>query len=245
MNKRTRLTNIQKQELADQIRQGVDKQALLDLYHISNNTYCDILNKYGIREEQAKIPDHILEKFPFKIKVLFQNNRKNLNSLDDFVTWAKRKVSQYKLIRGVDFQVIDLYDQSSGRGGKNLKEYFATEESSNKISQGLSLYEQKQRANIVYFILGKTTNLIKIGVTVDLKERMQTLQLSSPDKLQVVETFVAMDALKVESYLHKQFKHLLSHGEWFSYTDEIKQHITKWKKESQKSSEEKLSMTKL
>ena len=64
----------------------------------------------------------------------------------------------------------------------------------------------------VYFLLGKTTNLVKIGYSVDVERRIKSMQLSEETELIHVITEVTQSK---EKELHRQFEHLREIGEWF------------------------------
>ena len=91
--------------------------------------------------------------------------------------------------------------------------------------KGLEAYIIKSKANTLYFIYSQVLNLVKIGVTTDIRRRFQDIQLCSPVPLRILKTVEAFHAVSIESKLHKQFKDLNSHGEWFRFEDELKQYI--------------------
>lgn len=69
-----------------------------------------------------------------------------------------------------------------------------------------------------YVYLIKCSKFYKIGATVQLFDRMRTLQKSNPymlDIVNVIETDGWMWATEVEQYLHQIFDHRRIHGEWF------------------------------
>lgn len=65
---------------------------------------------------------------------------------------------------------------------------------------------------MVYFIEGEQTKLIKIGVAVDVLQRLQTLQGGSPDKLRVLKVIEDESA---DANYHSLFSADWSHREWF------------------------------
>jgi hypothetical protein len=73
----------------------------------------------------------------------------------------------------------------------------------------------------VYFIAGG--GLIKIGVTVDVDERLQRLRLSCPVELRHFGSFPGTQ--NTERELHKKFAHIRHHGEWFQDTQELRDEI--------------------
>ncbi len=65
----------------------------------------------------------------------------------------------------------------------------------------------------IYFIQGKTTGLIKIGQSSNVKRRLKDMQAGSPDVLVLLGT--ATFARIREGLIHRAFKTGLAHGEWF------------------------------
>ncbi len=73
----------------------------------------------------------------------------------------------------------------------------------------------------IYFI--KSKNLVKIGFSQDLKNRCATLKTMSPISPQLIYTLKG--SVDKEKEIHRRFNHLRHHGEWFRYTDEIRNYI--------------------
>lgn len=72
--------------------------------------------------------------------------------------------------------------------------------------------------NCVYFI-SNGKGAIKIGSAMNLRKRLNGLQTSNPDKLEVL---AAIPALGQEEFdLHQKFAHLRLNGEWFRAEPEL------------------------
>jgi len=69
-----------------------------------------------------------------------------------------------------------------------------------------------------YFIANSEMTIVKIGRSVDPMGRLKTLQTTSSTLLELIKVIDG----NIERFLHKKFSHLKLHGEWFSFTDEIK-----------------------
>jgi hypothetical protein len=70
----------------------------------------------------------------------------------------------------------------------------------------------------VYLVRGG--DLVKIGFTAGcVAERMVYLQVGSPVNLTLLRVIVGDES--AERALHKRFAHLRSHGEWFTFSDEL------------------------
>ncbi|RAI42814.1 GIY-YIG nuclease family protein [Rhodoplanes roseus] len=88
------------------------------------------------------------------------------------------------------------------------------------------LYKNRKRPRykrgLIYFI--SAGDLVKIGYTENVEVRLKTIQKYSPTKLELIATFddkTQMDEVR----LHRQFDHCRAHGEWFRFTDEIREYI--------------------
>ena len=83
----------------------------------------------------------------------------------------------------------------------------------------ISLLEQ----NMIYFIHGTKTKLIKIGYSRHALERLSRMQTGSPDILELVA--VCIGDKSIEKELHYKFKEFRKHGEWFTYSSNIESFI--------------------
>jgi len=84
----------------------------------------------------------------------------------------------------------------------------------------------KEKEGIVYFILNKTRNILKIGFTAsaDCSQRLSSFKSGA-----VGESFVVLGeingTLKTEAMFHSLFSEYRVKGEWFNYNDEVKKYI--------------------
>lgn len=74
-------------------------------------------------------------------------------------------------------------------------------------------------AIFVYFLRGRATRHIKIGMARDVSRRVRDLQAGSPDILDVLG--VISERLFGETDLHRRFKADRLHGEWFRETPDL------------------------
>lgn len=74
-----------------------------------------------------------------------------------------------------------------------------------------------KRTSFVYLIGTPGSPIAKIGVTKNLNSRLRGLQGSSASPVEVL--WSAPGDRKKEAWLHAQFAHLNSHGEWFDFGD--------------------------
>lgn len=71
--------------------------------------------------------------------------------------------------------------------------------------------KQKYKKSVIYFVQG--SDLIKIGRTYNLDDRLTKLQCGSPVPLTLLGTVEG--GKRTESHLHELFHSLRHHGEWF------------------------------
>lgn len=69
----------------------------------------------------------------------------------------------------------------------------------------------------IYVIGPAGSSVVKIGKADDVERRLPSLQTGSPHKLEVLKTFRCERAM--ETALHRRFKPLRLHGEWFDFGD--------------------------
>lgn len=77
--------------------------------------------------------------------------------------------------------------------------------------------------SFVYFLQGRRTRLIKIGLTTGgVRSRLRAIASASPDSLILVGLLVCADPHAVEGALHHYFSASRAHGEWFRPTAGVK-----------------------
>jgi len=78
-------------------------------------------------------------------------------------------------------------------------------------------YEELPKNEYIYFI--KSENFVKIGYTLNIESRLQSLQSSNPHKLKLIYSIETDHAL--ETLLHKYYQKNNKHhrNEWFIYDD--------------------------
>lgn len=74
----------------------------------------------------------------------------------------------------------------------------------------------------VYFLFAHRANAIKIGVASNPHKRIRSIQTPEPCRLVGLMTGVGVEG---EAALHGDFKHLRTHGEWFTATDELRAYV--------------------
>jgi hypothetical protein len=74
---------------------------------------------------------------------------------------------------------------------------------------------ESQQTEVVYAIGSPDSNMVKIGRTTNLDRRLADIQRMSPVPLAILWTHPGGSDL--EANLHRHFKALRSHGEWFTF----------------------------
>ena len=82
---------------------------------------------------------------------------------------------------------------------------------------GTADQEGPESQELVYVIGGPGSSVVKIGRTTNLSRRLTAIQSMSPLPLRVLVTFAGGSPL--ESALHRHFRTLRTHGEWFDFGD--------------------------
>jgi hypothetical protein len=83
----------------------------------------------------------------------------------------------------------------------------------------LTKMSEAGRGECVYFVKAKTMGLIKIGKAIDVDVRLRSLQIGSPDILEIIG--VIPSVLFSESDVHQKFRAARLHGEWFHPVPEL------------------------
>lgn len=77
--------------------------------------------------------------------------------------------------------------------------------------------------SVVYFVTPSRSRRVKIGVTTNLKARLARLQATNHVPLELLLALPGDQVL--EGRLHNRFRDDRMHGEWFKFSDRIKQFI--------------------
>lgn len=85
--------------------------------------------------------------------------------------------------------------------------------------------QKRERDGFVYFAVSSLKRMCKIGFTINLYDRINTLETQSGEKLILVGYKEGNQQL--ETKYHQKFKHLRSIGEWFVLNKELKSFL--WK----------------
>ncbi len=84
---------------------------------------------------------------------------------------------------------------------------------------------RRDRPSFVYFIQCESTSLIKVGFASDPWQRLSSLQVGSPTRLELLAW--QEGTRQDETKLHEQFAGYRVRGEWFKPGPEVMAHIAK------------------
>jgi hypothetical protein len=154
---------------------------------------------YGKTEEEA------IEKYQ---KYIVQNKDLCEVSLLTDVTGIRINHQSYEYRKTIDGNQISFFatDINSILTIKNYVD--------NKIDKlNISQPKTEQNGKYIYFISNK--KYCKIGTAVNIQRRLSSLQVASPEPLEVIYSFYTTDGDNIESKLHELFKPYHIYGEWF------------------------------
>lgn len=86
-----------------------------------------------------------------------------------------------------------------------------------QAAMAMPVVGRKDTGSVVYFV--RSGEALKIGLTSDLPQRLQTLQNASATRLVLLLTLPG--DIKVERHYHSKFAHLRLEGEWFRAAEEL------------------------
>lgn len=75
---------------------------------------------------------------------------------------------------------------------------------------------------MIYFLKSRE-GFIKIGTSMNVSSRINSLQTSNPTELKVKA--ILDGSYKTEKGLHELFNHIRYRGEWFKYNDEMRYYL--------------------
>ena len=89
--------------------------------------------------------------------------------------------------------------------------------------------EKKPSLKYLYFIRMVNDGIYyKIGITINIKKRLETLQTGSPVPLEVVFKHRSFYAEAIEEKLHKHFTNFNTSGEWFKIPEDTIRHFIQY-----------------
>ena len=142
---------------------------------------------------------------------------------------AIKDITAYKIskIQAKKFSIEEL------NKWKNFKDEFQDDFSIPPSCRSFNSMPKRieKHMSYVYVIKGETLDPdhsnYKIGISKNIKERIETLQTSSPQKLKLVFKYPTYNPKQIEKSLHNHFRYyrIRENGEWFKFSDSM---ITDW-----------------
>ena len=155
-----------------------------------------------------------------------------------FVNWKNTKTGEYgcsddnmvsECYSRINYGKRDYIRFAMGVTWNNSKNFLVKDRVSIHTSNGKHREYIKTSKKGLYFI--ECNNMIKIGITKDIKARLKMLQVWNPYELKLVDCFDVKDPFILEKSIHHIFKNLNAKGEWFIFNEPIKKHINTLRKE--------------
>lgn len=89
-----------------------------------------------------------------------------------------------------------------------------------------AVHSQPREEYALYFLEAEGTGRMKIGITGTslLPSRLRTLECHSPIPL-MCHGYVVSPTRRIEAEVHRRFRAFRLHGEWFTFSPEIKEYI--------------------
>lgn len=81
----------------------------------------------------------------------------------------------------------------------------------------------KKKKDVVYFIFFEELRVVKIGYTNNIQNRFKNLRVAIPGNLEILGVISGDTVL--EKKLHRAFRKYKMRGEWFFYSQELKNYI--------------------
>lgn len=81
-----------------------------------------------------------------------------------------------------------------------------------------------KKRGLIYFILDRESNAVKIGIAEDPITKLRDMQVGNPHQLTIMKT-IGEGTLLVERRLHRQFAEDRLSGEWFKYGRALKTYL--------------------
>lgn len=81
---------------------------------------------------------------------------------------------------------------------------------------------------MVYFVQAGPAGFIKIGVTVDIGARLNSIQVGCPDEVTLLGGIYDRRAYRIERALHDRFDEHRHRGEWFRPSPDLLAFIARW-----------------
>ncbi len=93
------------------------------------------------------------------------------------------------------------------------------------LVEGFTTLEPAVDFRVIYFVKAKLLNRVKIGMTNNLKRRLDGLKSDGPDELELLKILRVNEVYQSDSDVHELFPHLRVRGEWFQLTSELQHFI--------------------
>ena len=147
------------------------------------------------------------------------NNYGVYSDLTDYNTVINLIKNLYKTYSNLSEEKINSLNKELRAEGK-----IRAEKEMEKQKKEMEEYKNKNRIisnkkGYVYFVKGNK-NIVKIGCTTDIKNRIKSLSTGFPYKLKLLNKIYSKNYGYIEGLFHEFFKNKRLRGEWFDLSDE-------------------------
>lgn len=94
----------------------------------------------------------------------------------------------------------------------------------NNLELSHDVRTERRAKTMIYFVEAIGTNRVKIGLSINIESRIATLQTGCPVKLAILHA--ECGGKQRENQLHHQFAADWCHGEWFVFSDAIREYVS-------------------
>lgn len=123
--------------------------------------------------------------------------------------WPERKVQEGFILPASNVVVPDFDPHAVPCHIAHMLDIASIED----IDDGFELFGGLEHETSVYFIEGRLSGLVKIGIASHIQNRFASIQTGSPEPLSLICDIPANRHF--EKFLHALFEPLRHHGEWF------------------------------
>src|SRR6185503_4362187 len=95
------------------------------------------------------------------------------------------------------------------------------------MNRPLSAHQVGIVSNCIYVMTAGTRH-VKVGVSIDVEERVKAVQTGCPFKVQIARQWVSRDAYKIERLAHMALAKYRKAGEWFDVPSKAAIEIVDW-----------------
>lgn len=149
---------------------------------------------------------------------------KILHALGDPMDWNNRSVERFPSWKDIESERQWIKSELKRTGTKSWHRFKVAQHRMEHKNEYFPIKNKTDFGQLLYFIACGKLGMVKIGVSSDPKKRLSGIQTAFPFPLEIVKTI--SQTHHTESHLHQKFSKYRKTGEWFHYSEEIKNFIS-------------------